>query len=155
MAILTLFLRQILFSAASVTCLPYLSWGLPLCFCPMVMYVSICVRVYLWLSHFPSLWIGIQEFCYHCVFLLTNVAVCRRPWVICLYILSLKEVICTLMCQCQEKSVWFGVIRIWGMLLLFFFFPWRSASGRNIKGPKKSNQNEFLQKKLHTVLQTF
>lgn len=112
-AILTLLLRY-LFSAASRTCLPYLSWGLPLCFvlrsC-MCLYACVCTYD----CHICLLCeLGFRDF-------VATVFLCWRmqpfvegPGGIGLYILSFKEVICTLLCQCQEKSVWFGVVRAGG-----------------------------------------
>lgn len=116
------FLRQIVFCVISVTCLHMYLGDCPFAFV-LLSYVSVRIHVYLWLSLFPSLWIGIQRFCCHCIFLLlTDVAICGRPWVIGLYILSLKEVICASLCQCQEKSVWFGVIRVWGIVAIVLLF---------------------------------
>lgn len=146
MAILTLFLRQILFSAASMICLPYLSWGLPLCFCPMVIYVSICVHVYLWLSHFPSLWIGIQGFCCHCAFLLTNVAVCGRPWVIGLYILSLKEVIWTFCANVRRSQcglVWLG---FGGCCYCFSFSLEEVPQAETLRDPRRAIKISFCKR---------
>lgn len=149
-AILALLLRQIFFSAASRTCLPYLSWGLPLCFV-LWSCMSLYAYVYLWLSHLPSLWVGIQGFCCHCVSLLTNAAICGRPWGLGLYILSFKEVVCTLLCQCQEKSVWFGVIRVGGECRYCFSFSLEEVpQAEPLRDPRramssyKSSPSDFL-----------
>lgn len=84
-------------------------------------------------------------FCCHCVSLLTKAAVCGRPWAIGLYILSLKEVICTLLCQCQENQC--DLVWLFGGCCYCFFFPLEEVpQAETLRDPRRQSKWVFTKR---------